>query len=1298
MKNIFNYFTLAAAAVVGLVSCEISFEDNNDILASGNTTTLYASTPSQTRVSFAEDDASNINLTWEVEDEFTLYDTDGEYVGQFSCTDAATGRFESDDAVLSNGESYTAKYNEQEDISSQNGDAISQLDEACQMVATFTYGDDASIEFSHTMAVMTFTFTSTDRPAKLIFDNGTVSYTVTYSDIAPVNGYYTSHIMIHPCDATERTLSFSLLDGEGTAYDIRTVTTTKEYEAGVRYTSPVSQLAPTIMLGSGTEADPYQIATTTQLRDIATAVNDGTTTYEGEHFVMMNNIDLKGEEFTAIGTENKPFSGTFDGGGYEVSGLYINKYGSVYYNYQALFGYISGATIQNLDVSGSVTIEASSWLEYIGGVVGYATSSTISNCYSNVAVTTSAPDSNSNIGGIVGYAKNVSITNCYNLADISGSGSYIGGIMGYTYNATTTNCYNLATISGVKNIGGIIGYGTYGSSVINSYNTAAIEGSENVGGAVGYFSQSTSTINSYNTGAVKGSSYVGGVVGRLQNATATNCYNSATVEGSSNIGGVIGYASYYTITNCYYNNTAFTATTSYGSGYASSYMQSTNFAKELNNNAYAYNSENTSATQTCAWAAVANSYPTLDYTATPSYSELETPDPDIVLNDGVYEIYNAAGMQAFADLVNGESNTSRAITSGDGFATFEVVNREISGKLMDDITLEERAWSPIGSSSSMFKGSLDGDGLTIYGLQIDSQSEGQSLFGYISGATIENLTVEGAISGTTYVGGIVAYASSSTINNCHNKVVVVGTTKYIGGIAGDANSTTIINCSNSATVTGGESSTYIGGIAGRAATTVNCYNSAKVSGGSYVGGVSGSATTMDNCYNSAEVAGSSDVGGATGSTLTDLTNTYYNRDAYLSLTSRSNDDNMFSSNMRSESFVTLMNNGASSYNSSLSNSSAQTAYGWSQVDNNFPTIDKEATPATKDLLTAVGAGTESSPYLIQMGLQLRELSTVVDGGESFAGKYFKMDQNIDLGGVTGAGESNTYYTFNPIGYSDTDGSRTFSGNFDGGEFTISGLYINSLSEDSQGIFATIDGATIQNVTISGYTIKGASYVGSVVGYATNSTITNCHSEVTSIYGGDNYIGGVVGAIDNSTISNCSNSSTINGACSSLESIGGVVGFVRGSTASGCYNSGTIYNTGNCGGVVGRSELSASTISDCYNSGTVSSSLNYAGGIIGSINTVASTVSYCYNVGTLSSKSGDIAGYAAGVSSSDNCIINNCYYTSSSTGSSVYCTETNVEHMTTIQMQEESFVTTLNDGRESAPWRVNIGGYPMLTWQ
>ena len=220
----------------------------------------------------------------------------------------------------------------------------------------------------------------------------------------------------------------------------------------------------------------YQIGTGAELAWFAAQVNDGAgASYRA---VLTGDIDLGGKSWAPIGTSSsKSYKGQFDGKGNEVLGLHVENS-----NAQAgLFGYVSGAAIRNVIVSGQVKAENNA----AGGLVSRADGITqIQNCGNLANVTNTA--SSGRAAGIVGWAyEAATITGCFNRGEIS-AGDRASGIVADTGMGTTvSNCYNTGAISAAKANG--IG-GSTGISYTNCYNAGLLTGTSTAYaiGASGY--------------------------------------------------------------------------------------------------------------------------------------------------------------------------------------------------------------------------------------------------------------------------------------------------------------------------------------------------------------------------------------------------------------------------------------------------------------------------------------------------------------------------------------------------------------------------------------------------------------------------------------------------------------------------------------------------------------------------------------------------------------------------------------------------------------------------------------------
>lgn len=337
--------------------------------------------------------------------------------------------------------------------------------------------------------------------------------------------------------------------------------------------------------GNGTITNPYRIENASQLLHMSEKINSGDESYRTAYYILTNNItffDISGFEnwdnaysisnWTPIGTSEHPFSGVFDGNGYIIKGIYINKGTHTdEYNNQGLFGFVDGATISNIGITDSYI----RGYDNVGMLVANAVNVKIKNSYNTGTVI-----GNNNVGGLVGSVSEGSTTNisgCYNRGKISGN-EYIGGICGCINKSIIYSCYNKADIIGIRWVGGVLGKGD-GAYVSTSYNTGNIgddtthsliggvcgylESSKvelcyNVGkvsayshdfaGIVGFAGYGTSVSRSYNVGDITGTGTSGGIVGAMYYTSDSgtsniieNCLNTGKITSTANVGGICGY-------------------------------------------------------------------------------------------------------------------------------------------------------------------------------------------------------------------------------------------------------------------------------------------------------------------------------------------------------------------------------------------------------------------------------------------------------------------------------------------------------------------------------------------------------------------------------------------------------------------------------------------------------------------------------------------------------------------------------------------------------------------------------------
>lgn len=247
--------------------------------------------------------------------------------------------------------------------------------------------------------------------------------------------------------------------------------------------------------------------------------------------------------------------------------------------------------------------------------------------------------------------------------------------------------------------------------------------------------------------------------------------------------------------------------------------------------------------------------------------------------------------------------------------------------------------------------------------------------------------------------------------------------------------------------------------------------------------------------------------------------------------------------------------------------------------------------------TETGTGdSEADAYQISTYDQLTELSSAVNGGNTFEGKFFKLTDDIDISDKYNSSESGLSWT--PIGNVEKDPTDTtgrtsikhiFKGTFDGNNKEISGLYINADDSSSmwdamyKGLFGLIENATVKDLKVSGEVTTTGAYVGGIAGYAKNSVFENCESEC--VVNGKISVGGIVGIVYSSNITGCANT----GDVTFKNSGGGIAGYsAPGTSFENCLNTGRIKGEDSIGGIVGfgRSEASPVTIKNCVNAGKI----------------------------------------------------------------------------------------------------------------
>lgn len=297
--------------------------------------------------------------------------------------------------------------------------------------------------------------------------------------------------------------------------------------------------------GTGTEDDPYQIGTAQELAWLAYAVNNQMES-AGYCAVLTADIDLGYCRWPVIGilssNGQRAYTGTFDGQGHTVSGLYITSLGGR--QKLGLFGVAQDAVIENLTVRGSIELTGVKSYDMtagyiIGGLLGSGEVKdgkgvTIRNCVSQVDISVSFVNDQkaqrASVSGLVGRLSGSGsheITDCrnegrvytsfepgaYYLGGFGGDGGQ-GGIVGFIdASARLERCVNTGTVYAGRaaGVGGIVG-NAGANGVTITLNQCANQGavSNDIGGAL---------LRKGGTGGIIGLAPTGSI-------TVSSCYNT----------------------------------------------------------------------------------------------------------------------------------------------------------------------------------------------------------------------------------------------------------------------------------------------------------------------------------------------------------------------------------------------------------------------------------------------------------------------------------------------------------------------------------------------------------------------------------------------------------------------------------------------------------------------------------------------------------------------------------------------------------------------------------------------------
>ena len=834
---------------------------------------------------------------------------------------------------------------------------------------------------------------------------------------------------------------------------------------------------------------------------------------EPVHFVLNADIDLDNQPWTPIGFNpneeagnEKYFTGTFDGNGHEIRNLNIDvkDKGGV-----GFFGAVNNATIKNLTLRNVFVkaVESENDPANSSGAEGKT----------NYIV-------GGHIGAVAGYdAKNGTVVfdnvHVKGLIKIEGEtraaqGQRVGGIIGgrssskYTFNNVSVIGEEGSYIKGYCSTAGVIGQGQEVATFTNVNTDIDVYAVTFGAGGIAGIARQGSTFTNCST---KGDVTLDASKTQLSSYSANYPYRVGGIAGcwSESKTGVL------TLTNCSYEGNLISIDKDGNSPKAFDYAGYVGRGYALKN---------------CAGSKVI-----IDGV---EYVQAFDDVYGVYTVNGVYQVDDAADLKAIAAKVN----------AGDTFVGKTV-------KLTADIDLKNENWTPIGSAymDHGFMGSFDGNGYAIKNLNISNitlDTDGYAyagLFGVTEGVDqdnqnyIKNLVIENVNINTN--GHIVAAAIAYPYYTVVENVTVKGNVSIKGGdyTAGVlAYTRRCVDAKDLAILAGTiEGNKTVGGVISdiqmNGGLTANYYNfkasGVTVKGATCVGGISGiickqtlNGATVENATIVCDDTRKGIVAGSLGgdSTINRVSvNNVSGADNYVGAT--------YDSGKSSKVTIDGVVYEYQADGSILVNGCQTVAYG--------VIIDSEG---------AYCISNKAGMFWFANEVNVKK--------NAFSGKTVKLTADIDL--------NNEAWT--PVGQT---GAITFNGVFDGQNYTISNLNVNSETQTgehySSGLFGWVESHTaghghIKNVKINGATIVGHHNCGALVGYITQETalVENCHvtgAAVTCTKANNDADGDKAGAlIGNATVATpVKDCTAANSTVSAGRDAGQVIGAGKEANVTGC---------------------------------------------------------------------------------------------------------------------------------------------------
>ena len=967
--------------------------------------------------------------------------------------------------------------------------------------------------------------------------------------------------------------------------------------AAILFCSLLSTFAQFSGSGNGTEDDPYKIYNETQLSQVSNFLNQ-----EGVVFALMKDLNLKDwidennpkQGWLPIGVESTPFKGKFYGNNHTIKGLMINRAST---NHVGFFGYVNGATIDNLTIEGSTILGK----DYVGGFVGHITGATITNCH--VTLTgSSGVKGTGHVGGFAGYSNNTNyntfsasasvvaswttggfvgavdsgtFSEGFVTGSVVGSGNFIGGFIGHATGATLTNVSVESTVTGKDYTGGYMGYCANGTLIKCNFE-GTLTGNQYVGGISGSLESAiTSFADCFTKGKVTATGdYAGGIVGISKGACIEkmeNCSHFGDIDGKSYVGGLVGAVinivdprHTYTWNNDYYSGSLTEQIVASGSASTKPVNNCTVIGRIVG--------------KSFIGGMIGSETTTNEYTSSSKYKSLSNSYK--VYQDNVYYTWGS-------------------------FSYNEYTRNTIS----------------LALTNNYYSGTIQG-----------TDNVG-GLVGYKSGGTIQYNYAYANIYGSSKVGGIVGELKDDIIENTYTtttiksnvaiNTIVSATSSQVGRIYGRADNQHII-IGALASAEGNRALTQtrviLSGVVQEVEDDFQNGNSIGPSALKLKANYVALGWSFDSNWNILETESYpykkyqaappviesnlvSQAMGISGKSLDGGTVYLYYKDRdVVSTVCNGNNFTFATEPLQSGAPVQI----------------------YADVEGMTPSYFSTTTVGYP------GSGTEADPYRIYTAEDLQ--------GASNRG-YYRLMNDVDL--TQWINENSPMEGWPAIGRN--SGEATY---IDGGGHKVTGLWIDT-KESFNGLFSNFSAGQIKNLTVEvakGKKVKGGDYTGILIGRNANGNIINC--TVKGDVEGTVHTGGVAGYVENSTVRTVSYEGNVASGANNAY-IGGLIGQSKNCELSSCEAKATISTSGTSGKVGGLIGASAGgSISQSNAQGTLTATGNdcQSGGLVG----------YSETPITTSRSSGEASAsgentYAGGLVGYAKAAVEDCYSTTKTTG-------------------------------------------------